>query len=80
MNNFVVVTTYTYPSEYVVLKSILEEEEIPYVFENETMVTISPFYSNALGGIKLKVHKNDLDKVRSIIERLNNKDSFLHIV
>ena len=79
MENFITVATFTYPSEYVVLKSLLEKENIPHVFENETMVSISPFYSNAVGGIKLKIHKKDRDIVANIIERLD-KDSNLHIV
>jgi flagellar biosynthesis/type III secretory pathway protein FliH len=30
-------------------------------------------YSQALGGIRLKVHPNDLDAVTAILENLNNR-------
>ncbi|WP_224485351.1 DUF2007 domain-containing protein [Robertkochia aurantiaca] len=80
MKNFVVVATYTYPHEYLVLKNILEEENIPFVFENETMIGISPFYSNALGGIRLKVHADYAAYVTEVINNLNNPDSHLRIV
>lgn len=80
MKNFVVVATYTYTHEYAVLKMLLEEEQIPYVFENETMIGLHPFYSYALGGIKLKVHKSHAAYVRELIENLNNKDTNLEIV
>ncbi|NER14222.1 DUF2007 domain-containing protein [Leptobacterium flavescens] len=80
MENFIVVATFTYPFEYAVLKLILEEEGIPYVFENETMVAITPFYSNALGGIKLKVHRKDAKATIEIIKDLGQKNSNLRIV
>lgn len=78
MENFVVVATFTYPHEYAVLKLLLEKEEIPHVFENETMVSISPFYSNAIGGIKLKVHQKDHETVKKMMDQLN--DTPLRIV
>ncbi|WP_340064094.1 DUF2007 domain-containing protein [Ascidiimonas aurantiaca] len=80
MKDFIVVAVYTYPFEYAVLKTVLEEEEIRYVFENETMVAITPFYSNALGGIKLKVHRDDVKATIAIIKDLDEKESPLRIV
>ncbi|MEL4307040.1 DUF2007 domain-containing protein [Joostella sp. CR20] len=80
MKNFVLITTYTYPHEYVVLKFLLTEEEIPFYFENETMIGISPFYSNALGGIKLFVHRDYANYVRELIKDLEAPDSHLKIV
>ena len=80
MDNFVVIATYTYPHEYVVLKTLLESEGLRYIFENETMVQVSPFYSYALGGIKLKVHRNDEASARALIDSLNSEQSPLHVV
>ncbi len=80
MEKFVIVATYTYPYEYVVLKIILKEKGIPFIFENETMVAITPFYSYALGGIKLKVHRDDVKATINIIEDLGQKNSNLRIV
>ena len=80
MKDFVVIATYTYPFEYAVLKTLFEEEGIRYVFENETMVNVSPFYSNALGGIHLKVHKNDVAYAKELIDRLNSEQADLRIV
>ena len=74
MENFTIAATFTYPHEYAVLKLLLEKENIPHVFENETMVHVSPFYSNAIGGIKLKVHKEDYETVKKLIDRLNAGD------
>lgn len=80
MKDFVLVATFTYPHEYMVLKTILTEEGIRFSFENETMVAITPFYSNALGGIRLKVHKDDVMATIDIIKNLDEKGSPLRIV
>nr|WP_235996370.1 DUF2007 domain-containing protein [Robertkochia sediminum] len=63
-----------------VLRFIMEEEGIPYVFENETMIGISPFYSNALGGIRLLVHKDYADYVAELINDLEDPASHLRVV
>jgi hypothetical protein len=57
----------------VVLKHILQQEGIPYFFENEITLSVAPFYSTALGGIRLKVHQNDFEAVQEILDNLNNK-------
>lgn len=72
MENFVTVAIFTYPSEYSVLEHLLQQAEIPYVFENETMISVLPFHSNAFGGIRLKVHPSFEDQAKEIIENLDN--------
>jgi len=79
MKNFITVARYTYPSEYAVLELLLQREGIKYVFLNETVINVLPFHSNAFGGIRLQVHKNDVTKVRELINELDN-DSHLHVV
>ena len=71
MKDSCIAATFTYVHECTIVKLILEKEDIPYFFENETMVGVFPFYSNALGGIHLRVHRKDLERVRKIIEDLN---------
>jgi hypothetical protein len=72
MEEFKTIAIFNYTHEIVVLKHRLEQEEIQYYFENETMSSIAPFYSNALGGIKLKIHPNNFEKVQEILDSLNN--------
>lgn len=79
MKNFVTVARYTYPSEYAVLELLLQRENIKYVFLNETVINVLPFHSNAFGGIRLQVHQNDAQKVKDLINELDN-DSHLHVV
>ena len=72
MEEFKTIAIFNYTFEIVVLKHRLEQEKIQYYFENETMSSIAPFYSNALGGIKLKIHPTNFEKVKEILDNLNN--------
>ena len=80
LQDFVHIATFTYPHEYVVLKSLLEAAGISFVFENEATVTIVPYYSNALGGIHLKVHRDEVTAAVKIIKSLENDAPHLRIV
>lgn len=71
MQHFKTIAIFTYPSEYAVLKLLLEQEGLRFVFQNETMVSVLPFHSNAFGGIRLKVHNDDVLQARQLIEKLN---------
>ena len=44
------------------------------------MIGISPFYSNALGGIKLRVHVDYVDYVKELIQQFDNPGNHLKIV
>jgi len=71
MKHFITAATFSYPHEITILKHLLLGAGLSFYFENETMATVIPLYSQALGGIKLKVHLNDLDTVKDILKQLN---------
>jgi len=71
MKHFVTAATFSYPYEIAVLRHLLLGAGLNFYFENETMATVVPLYSQALGGIKLKVHHNDLDTVKEILKGLD---------
>lgn len=75
MNNYIKIAVFTYPHEYAVLKLILEQHKIRFFFQNETVIGIIPFYSNALGGIFLKVHPQDQEEAKKILEDFQHKNS-----
>ncbi|WP_348824681.1 DUF2007 domain-containing protein [Flavobacterium aestuarii] len=77
MKGFKTIAVFTYPYEIVVLKHILEQEEIPHFFENEQIISIDPLRSFAYGGIQLKVHPNDFEQVQEILDNLNPKLSIV---
>ena len=80
MKDFILLATFTFPHECAVLKLLLDQEGIQYVFENETMIGVFPFYSNALGGINLKVHKEDFQKAKELLDSLDGSSTPLKIV
>src|SRR5689334_13746716 len=74
MESFVTVASFTYPHEAAVLKGRLESEGIECFLRDELTVQVYNFYSNALGGVKLQVHKNDAESVYYILKDLGYND------
>ncbi|MBF4515321.1 DUF2007 domain-containing protein [Flavobacterium sp. ANB] len=72
MESFKTIAVFNYQHETIVLKHLLEQEQIPYYFENEMTLSVVPFYTTALGGIKLRIHPNDFERVQEILDNLNN--------
>lgn len=70
--DFVLMATFQYPSELLVLKSLLEHEMVLFQIQDEHIVSIDPFASIAYGGIKLWVHEKDADRAKQIIEDFNS--------
>lgn len=75
MEKFVTIAVFNYPHEITILKHRLDLEEIQYFFENETMMNIVPMYSQALGGIKLRVHPEDVFEAKLILEEFNGNQN-----
>ncbi|HQE34287.1 hypothetical protein C3L50_08755 [Flavobacterium alvei] len=72
MDHFQTIASFNFAHEIIVLKSILQNEGIPFLFQNENLISIDPLASIAYGGIHLKVHKNDFERVQNILDELNN--------
>ena len=72
MVEFVTIATFNFPNEIIVLKSILQNEGISFLFLNETLVSVNPLVSYTYGGIELKIHSIDFELVQSILDKLNN--------
>jgi hypothetical protein len=71
MDNWVTIKTFTLPSEAVVIRARLESEGIECFLKDELTAQVNPFYSNAVGGVKLQVREN---KQQEAIEILTNSD------
>ena len=52
---FITVLTATFASEVVVIRGRLESEGIICFVKDELTAQIQPFYSNAIGGVKLQI-------------------------
>ena len=72
METFVTIAVFDYNHQIEILKHRLDQEGFQYFFENEIMSSFAPMYSTAFGGIKLKVHPNDFERVQEILDSLNN--------
>ena len=69
-NQLVVVFNSSYPIDCYILKGRLETEGIDcYIFDDE-IVWVHPFRSVAVGGVKLKVPKKELEKARRVLSCL----------
>jgi len=71
MKDFETIAIFNYSHEIIILKHRLDQEGIPYFFENENTIQVAPFYTMALGGIRLKIHPNDFEIAQAILEELN---------
>lgn len=75
MEKFITIAIFNYPHEITILKHRLEQEEIQFFFENESIMNIVPMYSQALGGIKLKVHPEDEALAKEILTEFNGNEN-----
>jgi len=66
----VTVLTVTYPHEVAVIRGRLESEGITCFVQDELTVQVNPFYSNAIGGVKLQVLSRDLSRTIEILKEV----------
>ena len=67
MNDFVVVAIFNNQKETMQLRSVLEREKIPYIIQDETVVSVDPLQSIGFGNITLKVDNKDVEQVKQIL-------------
>lgn len=72
MENFETIAIFQYAAEYTVLKHLFDQEEIRYIFLDQTMMSLLPWSSSSIGGIRLQVHREDISRAIEIMENLNN--------
>jgi hypothetical protein len=68
-DNFITVLTFTYPYEVAIVRSRLELEGIVCFVQDELTAQVHPFYSNAIGGVKLQVKESDLKQAVEILKQ-----------
>jgi len=65
---FITVLTFTFASEVAIIRGRLESEGITCFVQDELTVQVTPFYSNAIGGVKLQVRESDLRQAIEILK------------
>ena len=67
MNDMVTVAVFTWAHEMAVVRARLEWEGIDCFAKDENIVAAHPLYSNLVGGIKLQVRAEDVERAREIL-------------
>ena len=84
MNDWVTIATFTYPHQAALLSSKLESEGIECYLKDGNMISANPFYSNAIGGVKIQVRGNDVERGNKIVEEfykhLNSEEEDAELV
>jgi hypothetical protein len=57
-----------------IMRTKLEDNDIPCFVADENTLAANPFYNQAVGGIKLKIFERDLDRSREILASEDNLD------
>lgn len=68
---FELIGSYQYSSEAIIFKGKLESEGIEVFIRDNNTVDANPLYSNAIGGVKLFVNRNDYLKAKDIMSQMS---------
>lgn len=68
MDELVTIQTFLYSHEATIVRGVLEREGVLCFLKDEFTIQANPFYSNALGGVKLQVHKEDETIAKKILD------------
>ncbi|WP_124978916.1 putative signal transducing protein [Nonlabens xiamenensis] len=71
MSKFKTIAVFSYPAEAVIIKGKLESEDIDVFLKDEFTVATDPFATNALGGVKMQVYREDFLKAMGLLEQWN---------
>ncbi|GAP71663.1 hypothetical protein SAMD00024442_16_11 [Candidatus Symbiothrix dinenymphae] len=66
-NKFITVVTFTYSHEVAIVRGRLESEGIECYVQDELTAQVAPYYSNAIGGVKLQVKECDVKQAVTIL-------------
>lgn len=75
MKDFITITTFSFQSDYAILRLVLDQHQIRYFFLDETMMGILPFHTYKNGGIRLQVHKDHVEQALQIIKDLDSSSN-----
>lgn len=73
MQQLVTIKTFTYPHEAYIIIGKLESEGIYTFLRDEMTVQVHNFYSNAVGGVKLQVPSEDVERALAILDEQNEE-------
>lgn len=69
-NHYTILAVFEYSTEAQVIKAKLDSEQIKTLLMDEKTIDSDPLLSQAIGGVKLLVHNNDLKKASNIYNNI----------
>ena len=69
-DNYTILAVFEYSTEAHVTKSKLDSEGLQTMLMDEKTIDSDPLVSNAIGGVKLLVYKNDFEKAATIYNKI----------
>ncbi len=70
--DLVTLGSFEFLADVQIIKGKMESEGIVVTLKDENTVGVEPFASNAIGGIKLQVHKKDRERAKAILDEVRN--------
>ncbi|MGX1928384.1 putative signal transducing protein [Flagellimonas sp. 2504JD4-2] len=70
--DLVTLGSFEFLADVQIIKGRLEAEGIEVVLKDANTVSVEPFASNALGGIKLQVYSSDRERAQTIFNEVRN--------
>lgn len=70
-DSFTLIGRYQYSSEALIYKGKLESEGIEVFMRDSNTVDTNPLYSNAVGGVKLFVKNEDVEKATKVLSEIS---------
>lgn len=71
MGQLVTIAVFQYSTEATVAQTLLDAAEIPYYLKDALTVEMDPFFSNAIGGVKLQVDEEDVEAAMEVLKDAN---------
>lgn len=72
MSKLVTIKTFNHPNDLLVIRSRLESEGIECFVQDEQITQVHPFYSGAVGGAKLQVREEDVERAIEIMKEVGH--------
>ncbi|KPM32889.1 Hypothetical protein I595_1316 [Croceitalea dokdonensis DOKDO 023] len=70
--DLVTLGSFEFLADVQIIKGRLESEGIEVTLKDANIVGVEPFASNALGGIKLQVYREDSERAKAIFDEVRN--------
>lgn len=69
-DSFETIATFTYSSEAQIIKGRLEADGIDVFLSDNFTIDTDPLVSNAIGGVKLRVKTEDVEKAKALLKSI----------